>query len=69
MALPGETLKLGAAPVCDGCGVRVVLAVYRSAGGWYVGTCCNCGPYTRESGYYRTREEAERALKGGSYGR
>lgn len=47
------------------------LDVYLS-GGYYIGTFCGCGPYSRESGYYRTRELAQadldtglRALVGG----
>jgi hypothetical protein len=32
-----------------------------------VGTQCECGPYSRESGYYRTYEEAESALNSGSF--
>ena len=31
------------------------LDVYLSGAGYYVGTYCACGPYTREFGYYRTR--------------
>ena len=32
-------------------------------------TYCHCGPYTRESGYYPSRELAEAALQTGAYGR
>lgn len=69
MALPGETLALGADRVCDRCGVDVLprLGVYRSGAGWYIGTYCDCGPYTRESGYYPTREAAQSALKTNDY--
>ena len=45
------------------------LDVYRSGAGYYIGTYCNCGPYTRESGYYRTRELAQANLDSGTYGR
>ena len=62
MALPGETLDGGASPTCDECGVTVQLQVCHSAAGYYVGTWCNCGPYSRESGYYQRREEAQAAL-------
>jgi hypothetical protein len=41
--------------------------VLRSAAGYYIGTQCECGPYSRESGYYRTYEEAESALNSGSF--
>jgi hypothetical protein len=38
--------------------------------GYYVGFWCDrCGPYSRESGYYRSYEEAEKALSKGSYAR
>jgi len=38
--------------------------------GYYVGFWCGaCGPYSRESGYYRSYEEAEKALSTGNYGR
>ncbi len=43
--------------------------VYRSGAGYYVGTYCHCGPYSRESGYYPTREAAAVALHSGRYGR
>lgn len=59
MALPGETLASGAPPTCEDCGVTVELGVYRSAAGWYVGTYCDCGPYSRESEYAGTEEEAQ----------
>jgi hypothetical protein len=51
MTLPGETIASGAAPRCEDCGVMAKLDVYRSAApGYYIGTYCDCGPYTRESG-------------------
>jgi hypothetical protein len=59
----GETIATGAASKCNDCGVELKLAVHKSAAGFYLGTWCNCGPYSRESGYYDTREEAEKALK------
>jgi hypothetical protein len=38
--------------------------------GYYVGFWCDrCGPYSRESGYYQSREEAEKALSKGTYAR
>jgi len=69
--LDGETIKSGAAKVCDECNVEVLtrLGVQRSGAGYYVGTTCECGPYSRESGYYRTGAEAAEALASGSYGR
>ena len=45
------------------CGKTLDLQVCMSAAGYYLGYWCNmCGPYSRESGYFRTHEEAEAAL-------
>lgn len=60
--LRGETILSGASNVC--CGKALRLEILRSAAGYYFGTACpNCGPYSRESGYYPTREKADHALK------
>jgi|WetSurSiteA1Bulk_404760.scaffolds.fasta_scaffold430285_2 hypothetical protein len=49
---------------CSACGTEIRLGVYQSAAGFYIGTFCpNCGPYSRDSGYYATEAEAEAALK------
>ena len=64
--LPGETIRSGASPFCDECGEYLKFRVLRSGAGWYVGTMCCVGPYTRESGYYGNREECERALEEGT---
>jgi hypothetical protein len=48
----------GAALPCPDCKTRPKLGVYRSAAGYYVGSYCRCGPYSRESAYFRTRAEA-----------
>lgn len=70
MALPGETLATGAPDVCPECGTRLQLEVLRSAAGYYIGTRCECGPYSRESAqYWRTREEAKTALRSGNWER
>ena len=63
--IPGETILSGGACTCPDCGVRPVLQVCRSAAGYYLGTWCDCGPYSRESDYFNTREEAEEALNSG----
>lgn len=60
--LAGETIMSGASSACRDCGVRLVLRVCRSFAGYYLGTQCDCGPYSRESDYFETREEAEAAL-------
>lgn len=60
--LPGETSGFGGA-ACS-CGRRLELQVCRSAAGYYLGYFCpECGPWSRETGYYRTREEAEEELR------
>lgn len=69
MTMPGETLATGAPAVCPECGHHVELQVHRGGAGFYVGSWCECGPYTRESGYYRSRAAAELALKLGAYSR
>lgn len=54
MTLPLETLATGAPPICPECGVDAffALGVYTTGGGYYVGSACECGPYTRESIYF-----------------
>lgn len=58
--LEGETIRSGAPNPCPDCGVTMTLEVHHSAAGYYVGTWCDCGPYSRESGYFRTHEDAEK---------
>lgn len=67
--LPGETISSGAPATCSDCNKSVVLDIYLSGGGYYVGTYCDCGPYSRESEYYPTRAMAEMAMSSGYYGR
>ena len=67
--LPGETLATGADPTCSDCNHTPKLEVYMSGAGYYIGTYCMCGPYSRESGYYATREQAVKALARGGYER
>jgi hypothetical protein len=69
MTLPGETIATGAPDTCRECGVKPDLQVLRSAAGYYIGTFCNCGPYSRESGYYPNAETAQAALDSGKFGR
>ena len=69
MTLPNETIATGAQPRCSDCARMPRVDVYRSGAGYYVGTYCHCGPYSRESGYYPTREAARAALHSGRYGR
>lgn len=66
--MPGETLRNGAPNTCPDCKTRLVPKVMRT-NAYYIGTECECGPYSRESEYFKTQEEAEKALKGLIYGR
>lgn len=65
MGMNPETMKalredLGSQ--CPECKQHLVPKVMASAAGYYVGTSCDCGPYSRESGYYKTREEVQGLL-------
>ena len=73
IALPGETVG-GDTVTCIGDDTYshdpevLHLQVCSSYAGYYVGFFCpQCGPYSRESGYYRTYEQAEKALKSGAF--
>lgn len=59
---PRETIILGADPVCDGCDTVLEPVVILTSGGYSVRTECECGPYSRETEYFKTRAEAEKAL-------
>src|SRR4051794_15609718 len=63
MALPGETVYSGAPAICEDCGVELVPRVCRSGAGFYIGSQCQCGPYSRESGYLASRAGAEAVLE------
>lgn len=65
--LPGETIASGAPNTCADCFKDMENELLRSAAGFYIGTICNCGPYSRESGYYRTEKEAQRSLAAGTF--
>lgn len=67
--IPGETIATGASSRCSECNTEVVLHVCKSAAGYYVGTTCECGPYSRESIYYDRWDVAKRALDSGCYSR
>jgi hypothetical protein len=64
MAFPGETIATGAAATCSECGVTPKLDIYSSPGGagYYIGTYCKCGPYSRESDYFDDRVDAQIVL-------
>lgn len=70
MVMQGETVATGAQSKCLDCGAQLEPQVCHSAAGYYVGYWCDQdGPHSRESGYYRTSEDAERALASGEYSR
>lgn len=66
--LEGETIGSGAPKVCPDCKVRLVPKIMFTCA-YYIGTSCNCGPYSRESEYFKTEEEAKRVLASMIYGR
>jgi hypothetical protein len=71
MVMPRETVKGGAPATCPECNRTVVPEVLHSPAGYYVGTMCGCGPYSRESTYFATEPAAAQAqaLASGRYGR
>ena len=69
MTLPGECVN-ATRTACYECGTELTIDVCVSAAGYYLGFFCpKCGPYSRESGYFPTREAAQEALNSGCYGR
>ena len=50
---------------CQDCLTLLEDRVLQSAAGWYIGTACACGQYSRESEYYQTRAAAEADLERG----
>lgn len=67
--MPGETITTGAPRTCPDCGVTVEEQVLMSGAGYYIGTECDCGPYSRESDYYPSREVAQSHLRHGAWDR
>lgn len=62
MAVKGELKGLGGIE-CENCGSHLSLQVCKSNAGYYLGYYCECcGPYSRETGYFKTREIAEGEL-------
>lgn len=62
--LPGECVGTDDVVCEDGHEpITLKLSVQHSAAGYYLGFFCpQCGPYSRESDYFRKREDAEAAL-------
>lgn len=67
--LTGETIQSGAPETCPDCQLKPRLQVCHSGAGYYIGTYCNCGPYSRESDYFKTYEGAKASLESGQFGR
>ncbi len=69
MDQPGECVN-ATRTACFNCGTKLAVKVCVSGAGFYIGFfCLNCGPYSRESGYFSSREEAEQVLNSDNYGR
>lgn len=47
---------------CEDCGELLVSEVLSSPAGYYIGVQCNCGPYSRESDYFASWEDAHAEL-------
>lgn len=75
MALPGEVTNVQNGMYCPDCKkdkpkerVYMPLKVLHSPAGYYIGMSCpNCGPYSRESGYYKDRDVAQAAMDNDDY--
>ena len=61
--LPGECVGFNGVECMD-CGTVLTLEVCYSMAGYYLGyNCPCCGPYSRETGYFKTRWDAEKAME------
>ena len=61
--LPGECVGFDGTR-CSVCQTKLELEILESPAGFYLGYWCGfCGPYSRETHYIRTREEAEEELE------
>jgi hypothetical protein len=55
---------------CEDCKKIMHIEILRSNAGYYIGFCCpECGPYSRESGYYKKATEAAKALEENTFER
>lgn len=69
MDLTGQTIATGKPKQCVKCRQIPALQVVGCGDGYYIGTVCDCGPYTRESDHYGTSREANDRLRFGNYSR
>jgi hypothetical protein len=68
MTVPGELSGLHGA-TCN-CGAELELQVCESAAGHYLGYWCDrCGPWSRETGYYKDKYVAAAQLERARVGR
>jgi hypothetical protein len=61
--MKAEREKVGSR--CVICDVKLVPRIMSAYSGFYVGTSCKCGPFSRESSYYSFRSEAQAVLDNG----
>lgn len=59
--IDGEVVTPGSC--CPDCGVKLIPSVCHSFAGYYIGTYCNCGPYSRETDYFGNDEAARKAAE------
>ena len=48
---------------CSQCDKRLDLGVYHTDAGYYVGTECDCGPFSRDTPYFIRQGDAEIVLR------
>jgi len=60
--IQGETILSGAPIICIECKRKLDFQVLESGAGYYIGSACHCGPYSRESGYFKSRYAAQTML-------
>jgi hypothetical protein len=61
---PGETVLSGGRKTCYECDKTLEFRVLKSSAGHYVGTQCeHHGPHTRETNYFKTKDQAQHALE------
>lgn len=53
---------------CPECNSELPIKVCFSQAGYYIGRFCpECGPYSRNSGYYPSKDAVQKAIEGGQY--